>query len=404
MNVIKNNSHSRKSVSGIFNACSYVREQQTTCVEDPRLQASGMTTHWITSCGFTLIELLVVVLIIGILAAVAVPQYQKAVLKSRFSAMMPIGKAIAEGNEVYYMEHGSYASLPTQLDVSGQSSKYPDGTQVSIPQEEESLSYVLVTNDSVPNARYLVYQKHSPNFADTTMCEAGDTRANELCQALGGQPVVGGGNSLGSTEWTAYLLTGNQGSSSFIPPCPEGSVCNEVGTVTRCAPGYYKSGDSCIPQPTRYGDCTVTSYKDTSCANQNYALGRRCYAFSRGCQGSSFSGESAFCYAYDVEGCKNTTYTQGAYCRGDRVDGCVGATFYGGSYCQIGASRACDNTTYLPNEQGVLGCCINGSSYSCPVGVPICTSVGNTPNGWQGECCNPEAVGGIVNCGSTPTC
>ena len=161
--------------------------------------------------GFTLIELLVVVLIIGILTAIGLPQYQKAVLKSRYTAMMPIGKAIAEGNEVYYLEHGTYATTPTQLDISGQDVKYPDETQVSMSQEDDTtLDYVLVTNDGIANARYVVYQKHSPNFAGTTMCEAGDTRAEELCIALGGQELPGlVGNSSGIGDWKAYLLTGS---------------------------------------------------------------------------------------------------------------------------------------------------------------------------------------------------
>ena len=52
--------------------------------------------------GFTLIELLVVVLIIGILASVALPQYQKAVTKSRYAALKPVVHGIAEAVNVYY--------------------------------------------------------------------------------------------------------------------------------------------------------------------------------------------------------------------------------------------------------------------------------------------------------------
>ena len=66
--------------------------------------------------GFTLIELLVVVLIIGILAAVALPEYTKAVGESRLSEGVMAVEEIAKANRVYYMANGQYSRDINALD------------------------------------------------------------------------------------------------------------------------------------------------------------------------------------------------------------------------------------------------------------------------------------------------
>lgn len=67
--------------------------------------------------GFTLIELLVVVLIIGILAAIALPQYQRAVYKSKVSKLLLLSKQYEDAATVYYLANGIWPTEFSELDV-----------------------------------------------------------------------------------------------------------------------------------------------------------------------------------------------------------------------------------------------------------------------------------------------
>jgi prepilin-type N-terminal cleavage/methylation domain-containing protein len=146
--------------------------------------------------GFTLIELLVVVLIIGILASIAIPQYFKVVEKSRVAEAMSLISAIKSAEERYLAKGGSYTADFTQLDIS-----YPGMTATGIPTKffnggvaagtcASGPCYVLTvtrhTNGSSVAARYGNYS-FNVNVPDAPIvtvagCPGGAGNCNELVQ------------------------------------------------------------------------------------------------------------------------------------------------------------------------------------------------------------------------------
>ena len=70
------------------------------------MKGNAIQSRFCSKAAFTLIELLVVVLIIGILAAVAVPQYQKAVFKARAAEAITMLNSLKQAWKVCKLRNG----------------------------------------------------------------------------------------------------------------------------------------------------------------------------------------------------------------------------------------------------------------------------------------------------------
>ena len=192
----QNINHSRRPLSGI--------PALLTKQRDPRLQTSGMVS------GFTLIELLVVVLIIGILASIALPQYQKAVKKAKFVQTKILAKSIANAQEIYYMANGEYAANLEDLDVQLPAPKNPAQTG---ERRDFNWGHCVTRRDTNEKSAtceregmlYMIYYNHaSASLAGKSVCVARNrdlnSVENQLCKAETGNTTYGTGTT-GAYTW-----------------------------------------------------------------------------------------------------------------------------------------------------------------------------------------------------------
>jgi len=95
--------------------------------------------------GFTLIEMLIVVVVIGLLAAIAIPRFSKARDRSFLAAVRSDLENMALSQDLYHHDNNVYADDPTNLDQS-----FTTGVNITINEFSGAGWAATVTHDGLP--------------------------------------------------------------------------------------------------------------------------------------------------------------------------------------------------------------------------------------------------------------
>ena len=167
--------------------------------------------------AFTLLELLVVVLIIGILAGIALPQYQMAVTKAKVASILPLMRRWKDAMQEYKLQHGSYEDLDSETGGADLGVTWPSdwkknknglpscddytscvndywecGADLLGEGREGSVSCWHEINSAGDAFTIIMNQPDNGYFPNKIICYAEGNEGHKVCKALGGKITENG--------------------------------------------------------------------------------------------------------------------------------------------------------------------------------------------------------------------
>lgn len=378
--------------------------------------------------GFTLFEVLIVVIILGVLAAIAVPTYNKVIKKSRVADGLNALDMLASAQEKYFIQHGHYAQSLTDL-------KAPF-KEYRVPNPESPYSDIITTNFTYDKK----FQKHciearaniGGNYTlvknyktkDKVVCKGKDcSNISDYVTEIGEE----GYSTLCPDEIQCTLTQENCGNQHFwLGDCSCKCLESEYQACIAAGGGFNQATCSCLntnggscEEGTIYGgmytgDCPFTGVlpefgNQNNTSQTGNTSGKQSKATQGNDRGTNPQGgdplQSATCgIMYEYQVCRNGSIVQEKECR------------YKGRYCQeLGMSfnsatcqcfKDCDpNSNFQCASTGYVICDPCPDSPSVSTLIEELLVVGDRGTGSQGSNTGTECYHcGYKHGSSTRTC
>ena len=317
-----------------------------------------MKQNAVNKTGFTLLELLVVVLIIGILAGIALPQYHKSVEKAKAVKTLTVLNTLANAEQRYALSSNKFSSNFNDLDIN----------------MINKLGQIVEDDTLVLDDFNVTVYKGVNNVVNTAYIRADRIKENQTLYTL--YRCIDNGSTVcldqNSTDKISCDTLGFANEANKMDPCGgnpvnDASSCNASGGYWLTASGTcYTSAQERCNTANGIMDGNVCKFVDTDLSIQNQILdyGMACYSNQKGNRVTDSNGTlynpAVNTYYTMTSGCGKSIVNNGGICYGNADFSCSESIINNGGKCEVTSKGGCYGVTInnggVCDAAGMQGC------------------------------------------------